>query len=173
MASPSQLSGWAGRILESLDETGISTGRVVTWLQNNLYRVNNALSTGFYTEGGYILPDMTMNESGIYEQMYVCDYYSKKANLALGAFAYDWTEIRGEDQGSIRRVSKNEVAKSYQAQAKECKVDLKELINWYQEQDQTLVAQLLYSDRGQFADGGLMDYCQPPTHLYNNSTIWI
>jgi hypothetical protein len=173
MASPSQLSGWAGRVLESLDETGISTGRVVSWFQNNLYKVNNALSTGFYTEGGYILPDMTSNESGIYEQMYICDYYSKKANSALGAFAYDWTEIRGEDQGSIRRVSRNEVAKTYQAQAKECKVDLNELITWYQDQGRTLVSQILLNDRGAIADGGLMDYCQPPTHLYHNSTIWI
>lgn len=173
MASPSQLSGWAGRILESLDETGISTGRVVTWLQNNLYKINNALSTGFYTEDGYISPEMTMNESGIYEQMYICDYYTKKGNAALGAFAYDWTEIQGDKQGSIRRVSKNEVAKTYQQYAKECKSELKELIEWYQGQNQTFVAQILLNDRGQTADGGLIDYHQPPTHLYSNSTIWI
>lgn len=173
MASPSQLSGWAGNILETLEETGISTGRVVSWFQNNLYKLNNILSTGFYTEDGYILPEMTTNESGIYEQMYICDYFNKKGNAALGAFAYDWTEIRGEDQGTIRRVSRNEIAKTYQQYAKDCKADLKELISWYEEQNQILVGQLLYSDRGQFADGGLMDYHQPPTHMYSNSTIWV
>jgi len=173
MASPSQLSGWAGRILESLDEAGITTGRVVSWLQNNLYKINNALSTGFYSEDGYILPEMTLNESGIYEQMYICDYYEKKGNSALGAFAYDWTEIQGDKQGSIRRVSRNETAKTYRSYANDCRANLKELINWYQEQDRVLIGQILINDRGQIADGGLLEYHQPPTHYYGNSTIWV
>ena len=173
MTSPSQLSGWAGRILETLDETGISTGRVVSWFQNNLYRINSSLSTEFYVDSGAIEPDMTMNQSGIYEQMYICDYYSKKANSALGAFAYDWTEIRGEDQGSIRRVSRNEVAKTYQSMAKECKADLNNLILWYEEAQAIVLGQILLNDRGQIGDGGLMAYHQPPTNYYDNSTIWI
>lgn len=172
MASPSELSGWAGRLLESLDETYISTGRVVSWFQNNLYYINNALSTGFYLENGYILPQMTTNEAGIYEQMYICDYYTKKGNAALGAFAYDWTEIRGDDQGTIRRVSKNEVAKTYKQYSIDCRIDLKQLIKWYEQQTQLLLGQVLYNDRGQMADGGLMEYSLPPTHMYLNSTIW-
>lgn len=173
MASPSELSGWAGRLLESLDETVISTGRVVSWFQNNLYHINSALSTGFYLNDGSILPEMTTNESGIYEQMYICDYYTKKGNAALGAFAYDWTEIKGEDQGTIRRVSKNEVAKTYQQYSKDCKTDLKQLIKWYEERTQVLLGQVLYRDRGQMADEGLMDYSLPPTHMYSHSTIWM
>lgn len=173
MTSPAQLSVWADRMLESLDETGVTNTSVVTWLQTNLFRLNLALETGFITNSsGYIDPDMVPNESGIYEQMYYCYYYGKKANQMLGANAYDWTEIRGEDQGSIRKVSKNEIAKTYRAQAAECKIQLKELIDWYSQQDMMLVGQILLGDRGNIADGDLMDYCQPPTEYTSHSTVW-
>lgn len=174
MPSPSELSGWAGRILDSLDETTVTTGRVVTWLQNNLYQLNLAIETEFYVEDGYILPDMIATESGIYEQMYICDYFSKKANANLGANAYDWTEIDGDKQGKIRRVSKNEVAKTYRALGTDCKEQLKKLIDWAQEQDLVLAGQILYNDRGEIAQGGLICECSPPTDLVScYSTIWV
>lgn len=173
MTSPAQLSGWADRMLDSLGETGVTTTSVVVWLQNNLFRLNLALETGFITNSsGYIDPDMTQNESGIYEQMYYCSYYNKQANMMLGANGYDWTEIRGEDQGSIRRVSKNEIAKVYRAQTADCKIQLSELIDWYTSQDLMLAGQILLGDRGDIASGDLLDYCQPPTEYTTHSTVW-
>lgn len=171
--TPSEISGWAGRILESLDETVLTTGRVVSWLQNNLYQINLALGTAFYTQAGYIEPSMYPTESGIYEQMYICDYYTKKANAALGANSYDWTEIAGDKQGTIRRVSKNEVAKTYRTQSTDCKTSLKELILWFQEQDITLASQILYNDRGEVSNDGLIPLCYPPAEYYCTSTVWI
>jgi hypothetical protein len=174
MTSPYQLSVWAERILDSLDETGIANSLVVTWFQNNLYKLNLALGTGFVTNSsGYIEPDMNQFESGIYEQQYFCYYYKKKANANLGASSWDWTEIRGEDQGTIRKVSKNETAKTYLQLSKECEQSLKDLIEWYAEQDMVMVGQILLGDRGDIASGDLMYNYQPPNQYFDyHSTIW-
>lgn len=176
MTTPAQLYDWAERILDGLDETGIPASRTVTWFQNNLHKLNLTLASGFYTESGSIYPDMSLNISGIYEEMYYCDYYNKKANANLGANAYDWTEMRGEDQGTIRRVSKNEVAKTYRTMSKDCQERLAELVKWYNLQDTSIsyANQILYNDRGTVADFGLIDFHAPPTHYYsNNNSIWI
>lgn len=174
MTSPAALSTWADRILDSLDETGISNASVVTWMQNNLYRLNLAVGTGFVcNSSGYIEPDMNQYESGIYEQQYFCYYYKKKANQFLGAAGYDWTEIRGEQDGSIRKVSRNEIARTYMTSAKTCQDSLAELIKWYQEQDVMLMGQILLGDRGDLAAGDQLSYGQPPTqYIPSTSTIW-
>ncbi len=170
------LSIWSERILDSLSETGIAVSRVVSWFQNSLYKLNSAIGSGFYVDNGTIYPDMVSNVSGIYEEMYYCDYYRKKATANLGASAYDWVEIRGEDQGSIRRISKNDIAKNYMSMSKECEERLNQLIKWYQSLDTTIsyANQILYSDRGTVTDFGLIDFNAPPTHFYSNlNTIWI
>lgn len=174
MTSPAALSTWADRILDSLDETGISNASVVTWMQNNLYRLNLAVGTGFIcNSSGYIEPDMNQYESGIYEQQYFCYYSRKKANQLRGAAGYDWTEIRGEQDGSMRRVSRNEAAKGYLQDAKDCEVQLKDLIDWYIQQDITLVGQILLGDRGDIAAGDQLCYSQPPNeYISQSSTIW-
>ena len=174
MISPTQLSTWADRLLDSLDETGIPNSWVVTWFQNNLYKLNSALGTGFITNSsGYIEPDMNQFESGIYEQQYFCQYYKKKANANLGASAWDWTEIRGEDQGSIRKVSKNEVAKTYMQMSKDCELSLSQLIEWYQSNNASVAAQILLGDRGDIAAGDMMYLCQPPNQYIDyHSTVW-
>lgn len=174
MTSPAALSDWAVRILDNLDETGIAVPFVVTWLQNNLYRLNFALGTGFVCDSsGYISPDMNQYESGVYENQYFCYYYQKKMNQLLGAAGYDWTEIRGEDDGSIRKVSRNEAAKTYRTMYQDCQTSLKELIQWYQEQDIMLVGQILLGDRGDLAAGDTMMYKQPPNQYVSSaSTIW-
>jgi hypothetical protein len=174
MTTPAQLLTWSERILDSLSETGIAAASVVTWFQNSLYKLNLALGSGFYTESGNILPDMSPNISGIYEEIYYCYYLNRKATQNLGAGAWDWTEIAEDNQGRIRKVSRNEIAKSYQAQAKDCKQTLEELIEWFQQgEGHTLVGTILYGDRGQVADHGLIGYHDPPTTVrspYN--TVW-
>ncbi len=174
MTCAAELNVWAERLLESLDETGVTTARVVTWFQNNLYKLNLSLGTSFYTESGCLLPELTLNQSGIYETIYICEYFHRKANANLGAAAWDWTEIEGDKQGKIRRVSRNEIAKNYRTLANDCKVSLAELIKAYNEGDGvTLAGQVLYGDRGQVADHGLM-HLDDPISEYRSpySTVW-
>lgn len=176
MISSSDLSGWVQRIHESWGQTGIPTSRGVSWMQVNLSKLNVTLGTGFYISGDYIVPDMSFNVSGIYEEMYYCDFLNKKASENLGAASYDWTEISGEDQGTIRRVSKNEVAKTYNQMSKECKERLSKLVEWYMSLSTSYAGayQVLYNDRGTVADFGLMPFDAPPTDYYSdNNTIFI
>ena len=133
-----QLSGWAYDILTSVGETGMATGQVVTWLKNNLGKLNIALESAYYVSGdtgsGCLRPNLGQAESGIYTEMYLCHYFTRKASENLGAMAYDsWVEIEGDNQGRIRRTSRNEIAKSYMSLAKECKSNPNELIKWYKD----------------------------------------
>lgn len=163
---------WAGLILESLDDTTTSTGSVVTWLRNNLGALNLRLQTEFVISGsGYCIePEMSQIVSGIYVEAYYCYYYNKMANKNLGAAAYDWTEIAGEEQGTIRRVSKNEVSKTYRLLAKDCRERLDELTKWYGENISPITpSQVLYGSR---AGGSNFDLLPPPYCISTNNPIW-
>lgn len=171
MTSFSDLSGWAGRILENLSDTGTPTGRVVTWMTSNLYKLNIVLDTGYSVSGEYIVPEFTTNVSGMYEEMYYCDYWNKKANEMLGAASYDWVEMEGADQGRIRKVSRNDTAKTYMSLAKDCRERLTSLISWYMGNQYPITPdQVLFNDRIGGAEWGLLF---PPSCDYSShNTIW-
>ena len=161
---------WAGLILESLDDTVTPTGSVSTWLKSNLGYLNLRLSEQFTISGDCVVPEMSQNVSGIYTEMFYCYYYNKQANKNLGASAYDWTEIVGEDQGAIRKVSKNEVAKTYRSLSNDCKVRLDQLTKWYNEaKDPIIPTQILYGDR---FGGANFDLLPPPASISSCNFIW-
>lgn len=161
---------WAGLILESLDDTVTPTGSVSTWLKSNLGYLNLRLGEQFTISGDCVVPEMSQNVSGIYTEMFYCYYYNKQANKNLGASAYDWTEIVGEDQGAIRKVSKNEVAKTYRSLSNDCKVRLDQLTKWYTEaKDPIIPTQILYGDR---FGGANFDLLPPPASISSCNFIW-
>lgn len=161
---------WAGLILESLGDEITPTGSVATWLKSNLGILNLRLEEAFYLSGDCILPEMNQNISGIYTEMYYCFYYNKLANKNLGAAAYDWTEIAGDEQGTIRKVSKNEVAKTYRLLSKDCREGLDTLTNWFKgTKEAGLPTQVLYGDRFGGSNFGLL----PPPSCYSQCNfIW-
>lgn len=165
---PEQLSGWAGNILDSLSETTVTTGSVVLWLQTHLGVLNAKLNTAFdLNESGCITGDMAQSQSGIYNEMFICDYYSKQAAKNLGASAYDWTVIEGEDQGSIKKVSKNEIAKTYRGLSTDCISNVNDLVKWYNSQyNKALPLQVLYNDRYDTSATALI-CSSPPAGLYS------
>lgn len=181
MTSQSGISGWAELILENLGETGIPTSRVALWLNTNFGNLNSALETEYQISGteNVIAPDMGSMESGIYTEMYICDYFRKKASQFLGAMAYDsdaWVEIEGVDQGRIRRVSKNEIAKQFRQLYLDCCNRLDKLIDWYKDQRGSIQSrQVLYNNRVDVSNGGLrhpLDYF-PPSNFYSDyNFIW-
>lgn len=177
MTCLSGISGWAGMILESLQETGIPTGQVVTWLQNNLGTLNIAIDTYYEISGvsGCIYPDMNQSASGIYTEMYYCYYYQRKSQQNLGAMAYDsWTEIEGKDEGKIKRVSKNEIAKVYRSLYLDCKDNVKDLVKWYKDQSSAYYPrQTIYNSRIGVSDGGLRDVWQdyPPAAIFSSGNV--
>ncbi|HEY1054641.1 MAG TPA: hypothetical protein VGE24_05880 [Emticicia sp.] len=147
---PPELSGWAGRILDTLPETGYATtGSIVTFLQYNLYRLNAAISTDFNLSGECIVPDMSQQISGIYTAMYYCTYLQKRAAANLGSAAYAWQEVENHDQGRIRRPSATSIAQEYRLQAAECKTELQSLIDEYNNgQFGGALGMVIYDQRG-------------------------
>lgn len=131
MPSSTDLSGWAGSIIESMELSGVLTGSVVSWLENNVGSLNLALRENYELISGQILPEMETNAMAIYTQMYECYYLSKEGRRSAQLGFDDWVEINGEDQGSIRKVSKSELSKNFISLAKECQENLKNLTKWY------------------------------------------
>lgn len=161
---------WAAQILESLDDTTTPTGMVTSWLRNNLGSLNLRINGEYSLSGDCIVPDFSTNVSGIYTEMYYCAYFAKQANKFLGGAAYDWTEIRGDEQGSIRRVSKNEVAKTFRLLSKDCQENLTKLTEWFNGLNSSLPTQVLYGSR---YGGANFDLIPPPSDYYTESNfVW-
>ncbi len=130
--SPRQQSEWAGQLLEAVGDTSTRNESVAIWLRSNLGILNSYLATEFTISGeNHIAPEFNSIQSGIYNEMYICSWLKKKARTTLGLMEVDWTEMEGEDQGKIKKVSYAEKSKTYQAMSKDCEVNFKELVKTY------------------------------------------
>ena len=81
--------------------------------------------------------------------LYLIKHYSSKIKANLGASAYDWSEL-SEGDSKVRRVSRNEVAKTYKQVRDSFDVELMRLVNRYNKRQSSPVsydrAELLISD---------------------------
>lgn len=169
-----QISGWASEIRDNVGDTGISVAQVSTWLKTNLRKLNLTINSEFYFDTGVqmILPDMEMNQSGIYEEMYYCNYLDRKVNENLGAASYEWIEIQGEDQGKIRRASRTDSSKIYASQAKECQARMEKLITWYFNISNPMTPlQVLYNERLSNNEYGLL-YPPEEFEVRSSNSVW-
>lgn len=85
------------------------------WLTAHLGDLNNAIATRFClvnAASGWVQPCMRQQEASIFMNLYLVYYYRLQMNNNLGATAYDWSEVT-EGDSSVRRVSKNEIAKTF------------------------------------------------------------
>lgn len=145
-----ELSGWAGRIYDNLpDQSNNSTGKIVGYFQNNLYKLNSLIYTDFYLDAsGCINPDLTPMQSGIYESLYYCNWLKFQAAQNLGAAAFSFVEIESHDQGRLRKASRTTIADSYRQEAKICDESLQDLIDFYNGSSSPAVGMVLYDCRG-------------------------
>lgn len=171
-----EITGWASRIWQGLNDSTLTTGGIANWLTNNLYLLNISLNVDFSVSGsGCVVPDMTTNISGLYEEMYYCDYLRKKSTSLLGGLTFkDVVEFEGAEQGRVRYVSLNERSKVLRTAATDCKTNLVELINWYNDNfgGQTYAYQVLYNLRDDPAGYGLKPYCPPDYYYSSCNTVW-
>ena len=129
--SLAEQQAWADQLLESLEDTSTSNGTTVAWLQANLGQLNTVLKTSYTMSGDSIVPGMLAVESGIYNEFFYCWWLKKKARTMVGSMEIDWTEMRGDDQGSVKRVSNTAKSQTYRELAKDCDESIKELIKDY------------------------------------------
>lgn len=136
------------------DQTSGFTG-IYSGLSGDFITGNYATSGGFITDssgipltgdmGEYIsgfsglvlnpigfTPDISGIDKAIYKALFNVAYWQRGVSSSLGAASYDtWTEIR-EFDSSVKRINKNELAKTYSSLLKNAQDDLKYIIYQYQ-----------------------------------------
>lgn len=132
MASSLDVSGWAGEVISYLDLSGVTTGSVAAWMRSNVGNLNLTIREEFSVSGSNaIVPEMSQSEIAIYSKMYECSYLTSESRRAAQLGYKDWVEIKGDDQGSIRKVSKSELSKNLISLSRICKEDFNSLVNEY------------------------------------------
>lgn len=132
MISSLNLSGWADYIIDDMSLSGkVVNSQVVSWLENNVSRLNLLIETNYYVSGdpSQILPEMDRVDMDVYQKMYECNYLTKSAKEAAMGAIYSFIEIKGDEQGSIKKASMVEVSKNLQALRDNCIKELNELIS--------------------------------------------
>lgn len=108
------------------------------WLKTNLGTLNNLLGLDFPTpatgntaiiqsDGG----QMTDAEKSVLKQLYIVKYYDTLVRGSLGAASTDTTIEVSSDGGTVRKINKNELSKTYLALKNSALQELKTLIQSY------------------------------------------
>ncbi len=129
---PNTVADVAQEIINDLDaDSSLSVSYVSTWLRDNVGKLNNAVGSNIVIgEDLEFSPCLSNDEKDIFKWLFTCRYYANLVKNNLGAAAYDWSEMR-EGDSVIRKVSVNEIAKTYALLAKQCEDSLKEMIKFY------------------------------------------
>lgn len=104
------------------------------WLGNNIGKLNTRLYTSFSVEDAQFIPTGSFGweEAAIYKQMYLQEFYSKKARQVLRGIdsAVDFIMLK-EGDTTITRTNKNELAKTYRGLANDAQMELDKLVSSY------------------------------------------
>lgn len=130
------------QIFRNLSEPAdVSIPSIAAWLRFdvNLGKLNELLGKDYSIDpiSKEIIDTNGLNigtdESGIYETMYSLNYYDRQIRRYLGAGSLDVNILQEatSDQGTLRFVSRNEIAKSFMQLRKDCISQLNQLINSY------------------------------------------
>ena len=113
------------------NDSSLSVAYLSSWLRNNIGKLNNAIGSAIdINDNLEFYPSITNDQKDIFKWMFICQHYSNQARANLGAGAYDWSEIV-EFDSRIRRVSKNEIAKTFLQLSSQCSESLKQIILYY------------------------------------------
>lgn len=122
-------------------DTNMATlSQISGWFENNVGVLNTAIFTSFSGSGASntdairIVPknSFRLEESGIFKQLYLKHFYTKKARNVLKGIdsSVDFITLR-EGDSMITRTNKNEIAKTYRAMAKDTSEELDKSIYAY------------------------------------------
>lgn len=92
--------------------SGSSIPKIVFWFTSNIGQLNALVGSCYEAELEVISPDLSDIDKVIFKLLYTIYYYDRLITCNLGASAYDWSEVI-EGDTTLRRVSKNEVSKTY------------------------------------------------------------
>lgn len=104
------------------------------WLGNNIGLLNTKLYGEFSVDNGVFLPTGSFadEEASIYKQMYLHEFYTKKARQVLRGIdsSVDFITLR-EGDTMITRTNKNELAKTYKSLAADARQEVERLVASY------------------------------------------
>lgn len=86
--------------------------KIVFWFTSNIGQLNILIDSCYTVESEVVSPDLDDADKVIFKLLYSIYYYNRLITCNLGASAYDWSEVV-EGDTTIRRVSRNEVSKTY------------------------------------------------------------
>ena len=127
-------------------DTGYATlASISGWLANNVGLLNTIVYTAFSGSGVAASPtgliddtvvqpsgNFRFEEADLYKQVYLANYYTKKARAVLKGIdsSVDFISLR-EGDSMITRTNKNEIAKTYRGFAKDAQERLDDLVARY------------------------------------------
>lgn len=123
----------ADEIYRELSEpTDTPVPTIAFWLRAHYGDLNLLLAgTNFSLDiDGEITPELKELEKTIFKNSYILHYYDVQIRNNLGASGYDWSEL-AEGDSSVRRVSKNEIAKTFRLLRNDLRDEIKAEIQRY------------------------------------------
>jgi len=129
---PNSVADIAAEIKFDLDnDSSLSEAYIASWLRGAIGQLNNSIGTSYVIDENLEFSPCISNEAkDIFKWLFICRYYDIQAKSQLGASAYSWTEVR-ENDTVFRRVSNNEIAKTFLQLSKQCKESLSQIIRYY------------------------------------------
>lgn len=118
---------------ESSELTNTQLPIITSWLRNNIGKLNTLINTTYAVNSDTMELDTDLSdaEKAIFKQIYIVGFYQKKTEQNLGALAYDVVMELTSDGKTIRKVNRNEIAKTYAQLKRDAKADLDDLVAAY------------------------------------------
>jgi len=110
----------------------LNEATISAWLEANIGLLNLKLNICITidTVNDVFVPDLTDQQWVVYKALYNIYYLNLLINRNLGASAYDWSSLTEADS-TVRRVSKNEIAKTYRGLMNDAKAELEKIVFQY------------------------------------------
>lgn len=119
--------------IELEEPSDISVGAISTWLSANIGKFIGGLDTNFsLSNDGEVSPVLSNEEKAIFKLFYLVHYYGRQLRKNLCAASYDSSIVEiTEGNRTVRKVSKNEVAKTWRTVVKDTQAELDDMILGY------------------------------------------
>jgi len=123
----------AQEIYEELGEpSDLSIAAIAAWVRRNIGGLNNMINTTFLVDSSSleISPNLSDMEKYIFKKMYSVYFFDLRIKSTGSLATTDFISIK-DDIGSVQKVNKNEILKSYISVRKQEYDELKDLVTQY------------------------------------------
>lgn len=125
------LSDLSLQIYDELSDTDFSSASILSWLQANLGKLNDLITTTYILDNSNeASPLLNIEEAAVFKLLYFIKYCDLKIRSNLGAAGIEFIEL-SSDKGTVRRASKTTVAEQYRLYRNTVKEDLDTLVDLY------------------------------------------